>query len=125
MDQRTGHTIHGGVSEIAVVSLVAQKRRGGRGSIKRKEKKRKERRIEARITGQTGPFGATQEGRKRAQEATIASTSGRLNHRARQSVQALKRSRSSCLFHSLTRRAALHEQQLLFHGTVCEGGLGG
>ena len=37
-------------------SLVAQKRRGGAPS---KEKRSEERRIEARITGQTGPFGAT------------------------------------------------------------------
>ena len=61
MDQKTGHTIHGGV----VVVVVSLPKSGERGtiSIKRKETK-KERRIEARITGQTGPFGGHRRGPK-------------------------------------------------------------
>ena len=108
MDQKTGHTIHGGV---VVVSLP----KSGEEGLHQKKRKEKSDELKPELLAKPAHSGATEEGRKRAQEATIASTSGRLNHPAGQSVQALKRTRSSVSFlpiHSLTRRAALHEQQL-------------
>ena len=69
MDQKTGHTIHGGVSEIAV-SLVAQKRRGGGAPSKEKQRKEKSDELKPELLvkpAHSGPHKRAESGPKRPQ----------------------------------------------------------